>query len=86
MEFRQRYAIVQAYQAHTRREIRGNDEFLTGRAKRAETLVSLQNKMTEIQEKIDKELKSKYPDLTRVDRMYKILKNIQRTLENAKER
>lgn len=78
--------MMLAYSAFVSKEIHNDKEIMSGHAQHIETVVGLRNKMTEIQEKIEKELNSKRPDLTKVDRLYKILKNIQGTLENAKVR
>ena len=78
--------MMLAYSAFVSKEIHNDKEIMSGRAQHIETVVGLRNKMTEIQEKIEKELNSKRPDLTKVDRLYKILKNIQGTLKNVKTR
>lgn len=86
MEYRPPYNAVRVYTAYALREIRGNDEILRGRAQHIDTVVGLQSRMEKIQQKIEKELKSKSPDIKRLDRLNAILKNIQGTLAKCKER
>ena len=86
MEHRPPYNAVRVYTAYSLREIRGNDEILRGRAQHIDTVVGLQGRMEKIQQKIEKELKSKSPDIKRLDRLNAILKNIQGTLAKSKEK